>query len=255
MHSFCRIVFIISIVIPCQVFAQNDRTIELEGARNVRHLGGITTQDGMTIKPFVLIRTDALGWLTPLGCEQFAALNIKTVIDVRSDSEFHNYPDPPCVKDIVTHLHIPMSTFGNEPTMEDAYVYLFRHSPESIRRFFEVISDPNNLPVLYHCQIGKDRVGILSALILRLLNVNDAIIVEDYLISRQTGYGAEPEWIEAVLEEVDASGGIRDYLQSIGVTDEMMERVRRNVLSEPTGVKAWKSHAIIQPELVGYGLR
>ncbi len=247
--NYCfRIIVTFSIVIPLQVLAQQDRTIELEGARNVRHLGGITTQEGQPIKPFVLIRTDALGWLTPLGCEQFAALNVKTVIDVRSDSEFHNYPDPPCVKDIVTHLHIPMSTFGNEPTMEDAYVYLFRHSSESIRRFFEVISDPDNLPALYHCQIGKDRVGILSALILRLLNVNDKTIVEDYLISRQTGYGAEPEWIEAVLEEVDTSGGIRDYLQSMGVTDEMMDRVRRNVLEEPAYVNGWKSYTKIGPE-------
>ncbi len=243
MNYFVRTIVIILVFIPRQGFTQDDRTIELEGAHNVRHLGGIETEDGRTIRPFVLIRADALAWLSPLGCEQFRELGIKTVIDIRSDSEFENYPDPPCVTDLVTHLHIPMSSFGSEPTMRDAYIYLFRNSSESIRRFFEVLADPDNLPLLYHCQIGKDRAGILSALVLRLLNVDDEIIVTDYLISRQTGYGAEPEWIEGVLDEVDAAGGIRTYLLSIGVTDEIMERVRDNVLKEPAGISGWKSHS------------
>jgi len=220
-------------------FSQGDRTIDLDATQNTRQLGGMVTFHNGIVKQNVLIRSDNLHWLSARDCDRLMALGLKTVVDVRSLEEVEAWPDADCIRGAVRYLHIPMSTFGREPTMVDAYLHLFRNSSASIREFFGVLADVENLPLLYHCQLGKDRAGILSALILRLLNVPDSAIVEDYLLSRQTGYGAEADWIQAILREVDSYGGIDAYLLSIGVSAEAIQAVKDNLLQIPSSVPIW----------------
>jgi protein-tyrosine phosphatase len=233
---FVRVVLLL---ISSVAYSQHDRTIHLDGTRNTRQLGGIVTQDGRAIKQNILIRSDNLCGLSPQDCYRLAGLGLKTVIDIRSESEVEACPDVDSVRTFVKHVHIRLSTFGNEPTMAQAYLYLFRNSGASIREFFDVLADPDRLPLLFHCQWGKDRAGIMSALILRLLDVPDNIIVEDYLLSREAGYWAQEESIRAILEEVDSFGGIEAYLLSIGVAPQTMEAVRRNLLEDPSFVPFW----------------
>jgi len=230
---------VVALAFSWPVCSQDERAIELDGTLNTRQLGGLLTRDGRAVKQNVLIRSDNLWWLSPQDCNRLLGLGVRTVIDIRNVEEAESWPDAPCIRTAVTHLHIPMSSFGNEPTMAQAYVYLFRNSGGSIREFFSVLADPAGLPLLFHCQWGKDRAGIISALILRLLGVPDSTIVEDYLISQQVGYRAEEEWIRAVLQEVDSLGGIEAYLLSIGVSPETMQAVQKNLLEDPSRVPFW----------------
>ncbi|KAF1814870.1 tyrosine/serine protein phosphatase-like protein [Eremomyces bilateralis CBS 781.70] len=123
-----------------------------------------------------------------------------------------------------------------------------------IRAMFEILQDESNYPVLLHCTQGKDRTGLTVLLVLMLLGVPSEAIDHDYrksdesqsqeaderrreLSAINTGLGdlfarTAPDFVEKVTGEVnDKYGGIRDYLLSIDVNDDMQRRVKSLLIS------------------------
>lgn len=189
----------------------------LTGAPNARDLGGIETMDGRRIKPNRLIRSGMLARLTDEDIEYLKSAGLKTIVDFRTSAERVQKPDR--VIDGAEYIVCPMledKTDGitrDKPESEDEEAQrtlkmarrLMEHDPDGVRqmrslypilvtldhslehyrRFFEILLKHEDGALLYHCTMGKDRVGTATALLLTALGVPREGIVADYMITRE----------------------------------------------------------------------
>lgn len=175
-----------------------ERILPIEGGYNFRDLGNITTLDQRMIKPNLLIRTDEMSNLTTNDLKLLADMNVKTVVDFRTEQERKSSIDKvPTTCEKEYHLDIMaanMNAFmekiqsGNDDfktMMNDFYTNLVtcKNGIFEYRKFFNILQNPRNTGVIYHCTAGKDRTGIATALILSALNVDWQTIEDDYMLS------------------------------------------------------------------------
>lgn len=234
------------------------RILYLEGAVNVRDLGGLSAVDGQMVRRGQIYRSDVLYRLTAADGEKLQALGIQTVIDLRSRGEVEHYPVSPLVAAGVRHINIPLVL--DPPvacaTMLEDYLLLLRHTGKAFREIFDHLAR-DLYPVVINCFAGKDRTGLASALILGALGVSDETIVADYALSERhmarhldlhrasddtpDHTGALPDWLAATPETMAMTlsvitkdwGSVRGYLRAIGVTDHDLQQICA-VLLEPT---------------------
>ena len=167
-----------------------ERLIALEGAVNFRDLGGYPAEGGMRTRWRVLFRADGLGDLTQADLEVLRSLGIRTVIDLRSGDEiersrydvhahpvaFHHFP-------IIERLPDPEEFDRRPGLLGSQYQEMLRDAGTQIVAALEVLAAPDALPAVFHCTAGKDRTGVLAAMVLSLLGVNEEIVVADYALS------------------------------------------------------------------------
>lgn len=229
------------------------RLIELEASWNFRDLGGYVGAGARTVRWRTLFRSDGLYRLTPADLTQLARLGLRTVIDLRTPAELEergriSWPD----EELAFH-HLPLmdvlppqDTYGAEwvdpARVAEQYVAILAAGSEAIASAIDVLCDPAAYPLVYHCMVGKDRTGILSAVVLAALGVAPADIAADYALSgeamvRMMGWvaanqpelaktleastaaivAAAPETMERFLADLDARyGGAEGYLRSLG---------------------------------------
>ncbi len=191
-------------------------------AANLRDLGGPTTVDGRRVRTGRLFRSGHLAELAPDERATVDGLGLRTVVDLRRPTEAEARPTP--VLDEVEVIGLSVSTDDNEfavaaNTMLDpdaephgidhiaAYFRRLAHDRvDRYRPVLETVTDPDRHPVLFHCTAGKDRTGVVAAVLLRLLGVPDDQIAADYLLSNEV----RRPWIEAT--EVDHRRRIADHL-------------------------------------------
>jgi protein-tyrosine phosphatase len=158
-------------------------------------MGGYRTRDGRIVKNGLFYRSAALGKMTLADKELFETLGIKTIFDYRDNNEAHHNPNP-----MFSHAqYIQIPAKGNHtfemPTNAGGRDFYKAVSPEMFRDFYaqmpfnnpsfkelmKTIQNPDNLGLVHHCAVGKDRTGIGGALILLALDVPEETIMEDYL--------------------------------------------------------------------------
>lgn len=176
------------------------RILPIKGGYNFRDLGGIKTKDDRIIKPNHLIRTDELSQLDKSDLQILSDLNIKSVIDFRTEQERAVSVDKvPSTCQNEFHLDIMagnMNAFMQKvksgetdfkSMLHHFYTDLVRseNAQFEYRQFFKILQNPAHCAVIYHCTAGKDRTGVATALILEALNVDESIIQQDYLLSNQ----------------------------------------------------------------------
>ncbi|MFD8707473.1 tyrosine-protein phosphatase [Kitasatospora sp. NPDC059648] len=189
-----------------------ERIISFTHLRNVRDLGGLVTTDGQAIRPGLVYRSDSLHKLAGAHAaedrERYAKLGVRTVIDLRHGWEIDQQGRAPLdTAPAWHHLSIEHRSYDQyHQSFEDVarffadrYVETAEDGREEIRAVLELVADPQSAPVLYHCKGGKDRTGIVTALILSLLGVAEADIVADYALTE----AVRP----VLLAEWDAAGG------------------------------------------------
>lgn len=228
---------------------------------NLRDLGG-TSVDGGRVRPAVLWRGDDLT-LSPR--EEVAALagqGLSTVLDLRATPEVSRSPHTMAVELGVAAHHLPLAEVAVNPlalleaaptvrTPADVgrwYAGLVRGHAHEVAQGLEIIgSAPGG--VLFHCAAGKDRTGIMAAVILLLLGADRDVIVEDYALTEQnlvaiferlglTNYtpsddasedakraadffasghpllSATAETMDSMITALGGAGGVRDLLRS-----------------------------------------
>jgi protein-tyrosine phosphatase len=189
-----------------------DRHIVLEGAVNFRDLGGYPAGDGRTVRWRSLFRADGLSHLTRPDRAIVRQLGIATVIDLRSRSEVDAGRFP--VDDIpVGFHHVPLVTelpdaelFQKVPGFVAAhYQDIARQSGAQVATALGIVAERHAHPVIVHCTAGKDRTGVLVAVILALLGVDDETIAADYALSaaamtalRARLLERNPSWTELI---------------------------------------------------------
>jgi protein-tyrosine phosphatase len=238
------------------------RLIALPGTFNLRDLGGYRVTGGGTVRWRTLFRSDALHRIDEAGREILAGLGLRTVIDLRTQEEAELAPSALGPALAARCGHFPLLSTADFSALPPELTAVYRHMADAcgpmITAAIGRLCAPGALPGLIHCSAGKDRTGMLAALILAAIGVGDEAIAADYALSR-TYLLAEPD---AAIAQVAASTGLgsRLNLQLMGSPPEIiltaLEHVRRRSGSVPryllshglteSGLQALRS-ALIDP--------
>lgn len=196
--------------------------IKLEGAVNVRDLGGYKTTDGLTIKPQKLIRSAELATITDSDKKKLASTyKLSHIVDFRTNSEVTAKPDPTMENVAYTHDSV-MKDNGSSTSTEDLTASLATmDNPETFlieanksfvtdetsiqayKKFFEVLLANQEGSVLWHCTAGKDRAGFGTALVLSALGVDKDTVIDDYMLSNKYRADENKKAIAAVAAKTD----------------------------------------------------
>jgi protein-tyrosine phosphatase len=195
---------------------------------NARDLGGTPLQQAEAVAYGALYRGPPLADLSSSGCDEFARLGIRSVIDLRIGDERAGIPEADCVSNsarvTVAALPVPYNVSAVDYIADlDATL--------SIAAAFRVLGDPEAYPVYFHCTYGRDRTGVLAAVILRALGASHEAILDEYLLSEPL-VGASPGSLEAVLDELEARGGVEAYLSTSGVPSEQVDALRVRAIAQ-----------------------
>lgn len=240
-----------------------ERLIPLEGCLNFRDLGGYPTADGHTVRWGRVFRSDALHLLTPGDVARLRdTIGLRAVIDLRSSGELRAEGRGPLESETMAFHHLPLfdgevtraETWAALETLADRYLLLAEFARGPIAQTIIAVADAAG-PVVYHCAAGKDRTGVVSAIILGTLGVPDEVIVADYVATRANldaivdrllstkGYRkmlaalppdtmhVEPETMAGFLARLaERHGSIAGYAESAGVSAPTLERLRARLL-------------------------
>jgi len=245
--------------------------IGINKVNNFRYLGGIKNNDGKVLKDSLIYRSGNLHQLKKSSFEELEQLKINKVIDLRTKQEVAKEPDQ-LPKSISYQLYSAFEDkndeMGNAKKLalkgkisgKDAdlrmikfYTDYVSENPEVIKTIIANILNSEQ-PVLYHCTAGKDRTGMITALILKVLKFDDSVIFEEYLQSNNlrkdliqkrlnlanTFHIVYPKldiaiiektsWIErnylqSAFDEIDKKyGSMENYIhQVLGISEEQRE--------------------------------
>jgi protein-tyrosine phosphatase len=244
-----------------------ERLIALEGAVNFRDLGGYATDEGRRTRWRLLFRADGLSDLTGPDLAVMRELGIRTVVDLRSGQEvdqsrfdvdahpvtFHHYP--------FIHTLPDAEEFARAPGFLGVqYKEMLNGAAPQIIGALSALAAPDARPAVFHCTAGKDRTGLLSALVLSLLGVPEETVIADYalsgaamarlrtkLIEKYPGsslfagdadgvFSADPSHMVALFAHLHARyGTVAAYAAEIGVPADVVARLRQALLEPAEG--------------------
>lgn len=224
--------------------------IELEGASNVRDLGGLPTVDGRATRHGVLLRADNLQDLTPSDVARLSDLGVATVLDLRTSAEVEITGPGPLRSTGVTHRHLDLIPHGldgrddlvdktipdetaGEHAMDHFYIDYVHHAPAAVADALRTIADPHSGAVLVHCAAGKDRTGVVVAVALSLVGVRRDAVVADYARSGERIAAIRDRLMATELYAADLQ---HRTLDSMRPHAENIDRFLQRVDSEYGGV-------------------
>ena len=238
------------------LIGEDDRRIALPGTLNLRDLGGYPAAGGGTVRWRTLLRSDALHRLDDTGRAALAGLGLRTDEEVRA---------APSALDGTgaRTFHVPM--FSDEaigrlpPELAAIYRYMIDDCGAAIAEAVGRLCAGGALPGLIHCTAGKDRTGLVAALVLEVVGVPDQVIAADYAMSASYidpgaarairriravsgvgrwldlgALGASPQVIAMALARVRAqAGSVAGYLVHHGLIRSDLDRLRAALVSPP----------------------
>jgi protein-tyrosine phosphatase len=239
-----------------------DRVLAWDGCVNVRDLGGLPTEDGSETRRGAVVRSDNARRLTDRGWRALLDHGVRTVVDLRWPEELAEDPPGNAPIDVV---HV--SLFGTLDTdyyrelderlaayadpadrTRESYVDFLERNRTKVAEAIAAVARAPEGGVVVHCAAGKDRTGLVSALLLRLAGVSVDQIAEDYAESEANLAELTEVWIAeapndeerakrtwlagtpreamlGVLAELERRyGGVRGYLLAAGATEDDLER-------------------------------
>jgi protein-tyrosine phosphatase len=172
-----------------------ERHIWLDGCANFRDLGGYHVAGGRSLRWGRLFRSGSLGALSETDRHKLEELNLATVIDLRTDEELAR-TKAPRLADVAYH-HLPLievlptrEEYESMASLEVAaarYLKMLAGARSTVAEALAVLCQPGSYPAVVHCSAGKDRTGVLSALVLGMVGVSDDQIAADYALSARAG--------------------------------------------------------------------
>ena len=237
------------------------RWLPIEGCVNFRDLGGYRNSLGQTIRWRRLFRSDALQDMTATDAAYaMEELDIRLVVDLRNPDEAERDGRGPLPDLGAGYTHHPLlqergfPPFTGGDVVErllSTYQWLIHNSGPRVGEAVNAIADANDSAVVFHCSAGKDRTGLLAALILEVLGVDAEIIRADYLLTNEAVEGilrrikamqpdaspttqslaAQPLAFQGFQDTLHGEyGGAESYLRRHGVSGDTLERLRDNLL-------------------------
>jgi protein-tyrosine phosphatase len=239
------------------------RRLNWKALLNARDLGGLATAGGRETRWGAVVRSDSLASLTPQGRAAVVAFGVGTVIDLRLPFEVEREPNPFAEPDHhgVTYHNLsfidPAATPPSERiTLADDYKGMLRRFGPQVGEVVTTIAGAGEGGVVVHCAAGKDRTGLIAALLLAVAGVAPEAIADDYALTIESlrpreerwladGPGdraereaalrwsqARPEVMLEVLADADERyGGVDGYLLQAGVQPTDIDRLRARLLA------------------------
>jgi protein-tyrosine phosphatase len=237
-----------------------ERRLAWDGCVNVRDLGGHPTVKGGRTAFRAVVRADSIRHLSDGGWGALVEYGVRTIVDLRSPIELED--DPP--RDVpVEVFHIPlfdpddheaMAAIDAWPTTLGAYREILERFRPNFALAIRAIAQAPEGAVLVHCMGGKDRTGLVVALLLTLVGVPPEEIAEDYGLSAVNLAALSERWIAEAVDEVQRErrrrvirgdpgtmldvlaeietryGSVRSYLLAGGATEAELERARARLV-------------------------
>lgn len=242
--------------------------LDIRGTYNIRDLGGTIVSDSETIKNTVLLRSGNLDKLPEKSQQQLIDYGVKTVIDLRDEWEIDLYPNIfensdaasyhnlPLIGDALSHDSDWQRETGEYVELHELYIKYIDGCQTQIGKIISTIAD-SETGIIVHCYAGKDRTGIITALVLASIGVDDKVIATDYALSFQNIQHLVKEWREYAIEngrdleqlERDAGSkpetmiqvfkhirqqyrGINQFLTNCGVSKTQLQQIRTKFTSK-----------------------
>jgi protein-tyrosine phosphatase len=228
------------------------RWLELDGAVNVRDLGGLPTEDGRVTAQRVLLRSDNLQGLSDKDVRRLVDdWGLRTVLDLRTPAEVAAEGPGPLVAEGLRHVNLDLIP-GWDPQGDNSgrivphekrekndlshfYLGYLDEAASSAVQALRVIADVDSGPVVVHCAAGKDRTGVIVAMALTVAGVVSAEIVRDYALTA--------ERIEAIRDRLVASPTYAADMERRPLDDmrphALSMRHFLDRLEERGGVRSW----------------
>ena len=246
-----------------------DRSLVVEGLLNGRDLGGLPTTDGRRVRRGLVVRSDDLSGLTDAGAVALVRdLGPRLVVDLRTPTECARQGRGLADVEGVRYVNVPLLpkaaltpedvAAGLATTLYDDYLLQLRDGAPQLVQALELLAGDGQLPAVVHCTAGKDRTGLLVALLLDLLGVEREQVVADYAATtanmpgvlervraspffRSNGLAVAPAWLFAsepdtmrrVLARLDAEhGGAERWALRAGLSSGSVARLRDALLED-----------------------
>src|SRR5215468_4379000 len=202
-----------------------ERRVTVEGCLNFRDLGGYPTRDGGALRWRQLFRADGLHALSPRGVATLRdEIGLGDIVDLRSSAELALDGRGLLEKEAIRFHHLPLFDAGRSTaspgsgdvgertsrppfgaTLADLYFGMIDFAREPIAKVVTVLARTRD-PAVFHCAAGKDRTGVISALLLSLLGVREEVIVADYAATREA--------LDAIVDRLMASDGYQGMFEN-----------------------------------------
>ncbi|MGR6317857.1 tyrosine-protein phosphatase [Micromonospora soli] len=193
--------------------------------RNARDLGGTRTADGRRIRPAALLRSDGHDLLTAAAVQAVRG-GVSRVVDLRWARECERRPSPFAGTDLYRHAPMLNEVLDYVPP-PDSYAPMLDHNRARIAAAFRVVVEAPPGGVVVHCHAGKDRTGVLVALLLAVAGVSPDSIADDYAATD----GCARETMLTTLAHLDQRyGGAASYLDGAGVEPGLVRAARTRLV-------------------------
>lgn len=228
--------------------------LKLEGALNIRDIGGYLNNDNEAVKQQSFIRAANCSRLTENDCHYLYDYGLRSIIDLRSDFERNEAPDQWLGKSEIKQYAIslssklsPVNLSGSKNSLATMYIDLIDNEQVQILKVMEILAS-NDGATLYHCSAGKDRTGVITMLLLKLAKVDLETILTDYEVSEvylqplfiemkkffQTKGVVISEHMlqskradmEAACTHFDSKYEIEAYLKMIGLSEDLLLKLK-----------------------------
>ena len=243
------------------------RDLVWDGCLNVRDLGGLPTADGGETRRGAVVRADSVRLLSDDGWRALVDHGVRLVVDLRGDHEREE--DPPAELPVEV-VHVPFMEASDAEWEEsaeeleavttaapdvatstrDAYLIFLERFKGNVAAALRAVAHAPEGGVVIHCVGGKDRTGLLTALLLHLAGVDEETIARDYALSEERLRERHEAWFEAAESEEELQrlqriaqtpprsmlgvfaelkrryGGVEAYLHETGVSDEELALAR-----------------------------
>lgn len=240
----------------------SQRHLAWEACYNARDLGGLPIHLGGQTRWQAVIRTDLLNRLTSSGQRALLDYGVRTVIDLRGPKEVQAEPSHFVNMDnaALTYLHLPLEKYdppvsaliSQATTRAEVYCIILDHYPDAVAEVLRALANARPGGIVIHCHSGKDRTGIVAALLLSVAGVDRKTIVADYAESQvrlwplyekhvqeaggedKLGFWHRPtataEMMQTTLTHLDTKyDGVRNYLLAAGLSAADLERLQNRL--------------------------
>jgi protein-tyrosine phosphatase len=252
------------------------RHIHFESVPNFRDLGGYRTHDGRTVAWRRLFRSAALHKLADRDKARLEQeIGPRAVIDLRSPRDPEKNPEAillgeigaryypiPFRPDSLSYVKDEWKAYANATHMGAIYLHRISEKPFGTRLVdaLEIIAVADNHPLVFHCSAGKDRTGVLAAMVLAAIGIVDEDVVEDYALSAPFMKGirgrmtSDPETAQGVKDQPEFQweasaesmavflsllrreyGSAEGYLKAHGASASLVDRLQRALLAHSNG--------------------
>ena len=239
------------------------RLLAWEGCLNARDLGGYVTEDGRETRWGAVVRSDSPAALTEAGRAALAGYGVRAIIDLRLPAELADHPNPfaePGDHGIAyTNVSFIDPAAGFPPdtmSLAENYLWMLDRFSGFLAQVMAAIANAPEGGVMVHCAAGKDRTGLISALLLGLAGVPADTIAADYAMTTELLWPRDQAWLEngpgeraereamlarfapttevmvEVLERLtERFGGVEAYLLKTGLGRDDLDRLRDRILA------------------------